>query len=88
MATVHCPRCYSDTVYRSALALLSTSASGVSPVAGYSSLPTAMKPANGGVTEQIVDIAFNGAGVGDHAWTLKIGFNSDIRTLKTFAPAD
>ncbi|OZI15375.1 hypothetical protein CE195_02020 [Sodalis-like symbiont of Philaenus spumarius] len=51
-----------------ALVQLSANASGVSAVAVYSSLPT-RKP---GVKEQIVDMAFNGAGVRDTARTLKI----------------
>ncbi|WP_223881704.1 IS1-like element transposase [Affinibrenneria salicis] len=41
-----------------------------------------------GGKEQLVDMAFNGAGVRDAARTLQIGINTVIRTLKTFAPPD
>ncbi|MGX8942460.1 IS1-like element transposase [Symbiopectobacterium sp. Eva_TO] len=40
-----------------------------------------------GVKEQIVDMAFNGAGVRDTARTLKIGINTVIRALKSSRPA-
>lgn len=79
---VHCPRCDSALVYRH----------GKNP-AGHErfrcrechcvfQLTYTYQARKPGVKDQVIDMAFNGAGVRATARTLKIGINTVIRTLK------
>ncbi len=83
MATVHCPHCYSDTVYRSGLIPAKRERFRCQPCRRVFQPTYSYEARKRGVTEQIVDMAFNGASVQDPAWTLKIGFNTDFKNSRS-----
>ncbi|MGX8942017.1 IS1 family transposase [Symbiopectobacterium sp. Eva_TO] len=83
---VHCPRCHSDKVYRHGLSPTKRERFRCQCCRRVFQLTYRYEARKPGVKEQIVDMAFNGAGVRDTARTLKIGINTVIRALKSPSP--
>jgi len=83
IVTVHCPRCYSNEVYRHGRVIPKTNAF----VTGHVDAFPSYEAQKAGVKKQIVDMAFSGSEVWDIAKALKVGINTVIRALKTHTEA-
>ncbi|OZI14661.1 hypothetical protein CE195_07190 [Sodalis-like symbiont of Philaenus spumarius] len=82
-----CPRCHSDEIYRHGLNPTKRERFRCQCCRCVFQLTYRYEARKLGVKEQIVDTAFNSAGVRDTARTLKIGINTVIRALKSSRPA-
>ncbi|EAM4449171.1 IS1 family transposase [Salmonella enterica] len=88
MATIDvcCPRCQSSLVYRHGQNSRGTDRFRCRDCHRVFQLSYTYEARKPGVKEQIVEMAFNGAGVRDTSRTLKIGLNTVIRTFKKLSP--
>ncbi|EBN5354558.1 IS1 family transposase, partial [Salmonella enterica subsp. enterica serovar Typhimurium] len=83
---VHCPRCNSAQVYRHGQNPCGHDRFRCRDCLRVFQLTYSYEARKPGVKEQIVEMAFNGAGVRDTARTLKVGINTVIRGIKKLAP--
>lgn len=79
---VCCPRCQSTLIYRHGQYSRGTDRFRYRDCHGVFQLTYTYDARKPGVKEQIVEMAFNGAGVCDTSRTLKIGLNTVICALK------
>ncbi|NIG87718.1 MAG: hypothetical protein G5703_04495 [Serratia symbiotica] len=84
--TVHCPRCDPDDVYRQDFSPTKHERLHCQSCRRVFQLNYTYQAWKPGLKEYIVDMTFNGAGVGDTARTLKVGINTVIPTLKISRP--
>ncbi|MBF1995506.1 hypothetical protein HW114_08320 [Serratia symbiotica] len=84
--TVHCPRCDPDDVYRQDFSPTKHERLRCQSCRCVFQLNYTYQAWKPGLKEHIVDMTFNGAGVGDTARTHKVGINTVIPTLKISRP--